>query len=190
MGEEDELTKESDKLERKLMMDSSMVEDYDTCDEEVTDVKVNEVESSEEKVSEKSVVENIISAVTSEIMNHPKDIKEGPSPIQTPESEESKKDLEEINITTVQEMAKNAIKETMDEILNEMEEKKNEEEKDSTESMEVLSKKVEEELEMKVQNHDIKPFVPHQSNPQKKSVLVRILQILLGCFNCFQGQAS
>merc|ERR1719273_686739 len=48
--EEDELTKESDKLERKLMMDNSIVEDYDTCDEEVTDVKVNEVESSEEKV--------------------------------------------------------------------------------------------------------------------------------------------
>merc|ERR1712083_62953 len=188
--EEDELTKESDKLERKLMMDNSIVEDYDTCDEEVTDVQVKEVESSEEKVSEKNVVETIIAAVTSEIMSHPKDIKEEPSPIQTPESEESKKDLEENNITTVQEMAKNAIKETMDEILNEMEEKKNEEHKDSTESMEVLSKKVEEELEMKVQNHDIKPFVPHQSNPQKKSVLVRILQILLGCFNCFQGQAS
>merc|ERR1712083_1150862 len=63
--EEDELTKESDKLERKLMMDNSIVEDYDTCDEEVTDVQVKEVESSEEKVSQKSIVENIIAAVTS-----------------------------------------------------------------------------------------------------------------------------
>merc|ERR1711971_1209656 len=132
------------------MMDNSIVEDYDTCDEEVTDVKVKKVESSEDKVSDKSVVENIIAVVTSEIMKHPKDIKEEPSPTQTPESEESKKDLEEINITTVQEMAKNIIKETMDEILNEMEEKKNEEpvrHKDGTESVEVFPKKVEEELE-------------------------------------------
>merc|ERR1719186_1836863 len=88
-----------------------------------------------------------------------------------------------VKIVSAEHIPQSAIFNIMEEILTEIEDKKNEE--DVAVIDDFCSKS--EESEIKIDTEDPKPFVPSHSNPTKRFLVVRIFRIILGCFNCFQG---
>jgi len=100
------------------------------------------------------------------------------------ESETSGNGDEENETLYEQYAPKRNVCEIMDDIMTKVEDKKRVEDR-----IDVIGTKTE-QLDKTFDNPDHKSSVSKQPNPPEKSPLFRILQIIFGYFNCFQGNAS